>query len=59
MLEAELRESSNNLNSSVEKTFFGQQTDPHTDCVKKQEIDVVSACYLFSCGGLIPIFSFF
>lgn len=42
MLEAELRESSNNLNSSVEKTFFEKESGPPIDCIKKQEIDVVS-----------------
>ncbi|PON49404.1 Cell division protein [Trema orientale] len=41
MLEAEIRDSSNNLNSSVKKTFFEKQTDPHTDCIKKPEADVV------------------
>ncbi|PON63033.1 Cell division protein [Parasponia andersonii] len=42
MLEAEMRDSSNNLNSLVKKTFFEKQTDPHTDCIKKPETDVVS-----------------
>lgn len=44
MLEAELRDSSSNLNlSSVEMTFFEKQTDPHAGVMKKQEIDIVSA----------------
>lgn len=43
MLEAELRESSNNLNgSSVETTFFESQIDSHAAVVKKHEIDIVS-----------------
>ncbi|XP_024026720.1 cell division control protein 6 homolog B [Morus notabilis] len=42
MLEAELRESSNNLNcSSVETTFFEKHNDPDVAVVKKQEIDIV------------------
>ncbi|XP_062085150.1 cell division control protein 6 homolog B-like [Humulus lupulus] len=41
MLDAELRESSNHLNSSSAETFFEQQTLPQADCVKKPEIDVV------------------
>ncbi|GMN23808.1 hypothetical protein TIFTF001_000271 [Ficus carica] len=42
MLEAELRDSSSNLNlSSVEMTFFEKQTDPHAGVMKKQEIDIV------------------
>lgn len=43
MLEAELRESTNKLNSStVENPFSEQQTAPALALVKKQEIDVVS-----------------
>ncbi|XP_030503024.2 cell division control protein 6 homolog B [Cannabis sativa] len=41
MLDAELRESFNHLNSSSEETFFEQQILPQADCVKKPEIDVV------------------
>lgn len=43
MLEAELRECTNKLNSStVENPFSEQQTAPALALVKKQEIDVVS-----------------
>lgn len=44
MLEAELRESGSNFNSStVEKSFFEQQIPTVPDILKKQEIDVVSS----------------
>lgn len=43
MLEAELRESYNNFNSSsVEKTVFELQTASVPDVMEKKEIDVVS-----------------
>lgn len=44
MIEAEIKETSNNLNLSSEERTFEQHIDLEADSTKKQEFDIVSVC---------------
>lgn len=53
MLEAEIRDSTSNLNALEEKSSSEQNLPTALDVVKKQELEMVSSCRFISSFAMI------